>query len=60
MAMHFALLTVVAPRVFSFHCGDFSSGVMTGLLRRGVRVFLLGMAELVDERLSDGRRRGVS
>ena len=29
-AMHFASLTVVAPRVFSSHCGDFLIGMVAG------------------------------
>ena len=45
--MHFASLTVVAPRVFSFRCGDFLFGGETGFSfgeDLEVRVLLLGVA----------------
>ena len=52
--MHFASLTVVAPRVFSSDCVDFFDGYGGGVfLRRGFRVFSVGVAVLVVVQLSD-------
>ena len=59
--MHFASLTVVAPRVFSSHCVDFFDGYGGGVfLRRGFRVFAVGVAVVGVVQLSDGRFCAVS